>query len=236
MTGSRLFFIHIMKTGGTTLLYNLMAQFGPGEFYPDPETDVDRVAAYTQLSYLRALPPERVRVIRAYAGHFPFLATQLIPGEFVTMTLLRDPIDRTISYLKQCRGLEQFHDAPLEQIYEDAWQFAIAIENYQTRVFGMTEEDGAGSIMDGITVDARRLEIAKQNLRAVDILGLNDRYEEFTAEIVRRFGWSDLPSPNRRVSDPEPVPKSLCRRIADDNAFDVDFYAFARELYAERAS
>jgi Sulfotransferase family len=232
--GGRLFFIHIMKTGGTTFLYNLMAQFATHETYPDPAQDLDRVAAYTQVQSLLNLPAERTAVIRAYTGHFPYFVTQVLPGDFVTLTVLRDPIERTISYLKQCRGLEQFRAAPLEQIYDDPWQYAIAIENYQTRVFGMTANDEVGSIMDGIAIDHDRLALAKANLRAVDILGLNDHYEEFNAEVCLRFGWSTLPSPNRRVSEPEVIPKAFCRRIAEENAFDLEFYEFARELYAER--
>jgi hypothetical protein len=232
----RPFFIHIMKTGGTTFLYNLMAQYGPGEMYPDPALDRDTFAAYTELRYLLSLPEERTATIRAYSGHFPYVATQLLPGPFVTLTVLRDPIERTISYLKQCRDLERFHEASLEQIYEDPWQFAIAIENYQTKVFAMTREDGFGSIMDGLTIDEGRLSIAKENLRAIDILGLNDRYDEFLAEVTCRFGWSTLPSPNRRVSEPTDVPVSLRRRIAEDNAYDLEFYEYARDVHAARAA
>ena len=231
---ARLFFIHIMKTGGTTFLYNLMAQFGPGEVYPDPELDPNRVVAYTELPYLFDLPPDRLATIRAFSGHFPYLAAQTLPGPFVTMSVLRDPVERTVSYLKQCQGLEQFRGSPLEQIYEDPWQYAIAIENYQTKVFAMTPADQCTSIMDGLTIDDRRLDIAKANLRRLDILGLNDRYEEFVAQVVDRFGWTHLPSPHRRVSEPMDVPDALRRRIADDNTYDIEFYEYARELYAER--
>jgi hypothetical protein len=232
----RLFFIHIMKTGGTTFLYNLMAQIAPGEMYPDPDQDHDRVKAYTELQYLINLPRARTAVIRAYSGHFPFIATQLVPQPIVTMTVLRDPVARTISYLKQCRGLEQFRDASLEEIYDDPWQHAIAIENYQTRVFAMTANDGCGSIMDGLRIDDDRLEVAKQNLRALDILGLNERYDEFVRDVAARFGWTHLPSPNRRVSESLEVADSFRRRIAEENAYDLEFYAYAREQYAERAS
>ena len=110
----------------------------------------------------------------------------------------------------------------------------IAIENYQTRVFAITPEDGCRSIMDGIDIDDQRLSVAKANLRAVDILGLNDHYDEFLAEVARRFGWSRFPSPNRRVSEKTDVPSSLRNRIAEDNAYELEFYEYARELYFDR--
>ena len=57
--GPRLFFIHVMKTGGTTFLDWLRAQFGPGEVYPDPAQDADEFAAYHEMHRLFALPASR---------------------------------------------------------------------------------------------------------------------------------------------------------------------------------
>jgi hypothetical protein len=233
---ARLFFIHIMKTGGTTFLYNLRAQFAPDEVYPGPADDHDPVTAYVEMPYLFAVPPERLASIRAFSGHFPYTVVQQLPGEFVTLTILREPVERTISYLKQCRALDQFRGCSLEEIYEDPWQRAIAISNYQTKVFAMTPDDPVHSIMDGLEIDERRLAIAKANLAAVDIVGLNDRYDEFLAAVTRHFGWTSFPVPDQRVSQPTPVPRSLARRIADDNPFELEFYEYARDLHARRAA
>ena len=53
------------------------------------------------LGCLLDLPPSRRERIRVYAGHFPFVAVELMGQEFVTMTVLRDPVERTLSYHRQ---------------------------------------------------------------------------------------------------------------------------------------
>jgi hypothetical protein len=232
----RLFFVHVKKTGGTTLRWDLIERFEAGEVYPDPRQDPDNIVAYTDVSYLLSLPEARIRRIRAYSGHFPYVAATLMPGPFVTLTVLRDPVERTISYLKQCQALEQFHDQTLEQIYEDPWQYPLAISDYQVRIFALAADDEPLNEMNTIEMDARRLEIAKDNLAEIDVLGLQDRYAEFTAAVARRFGWPLVEPPSRRVGPDGDASRSLRRRIEHDNPADIEFYEYACELYARRRS
>jgi Sulfotransferase family len=229
----RLFFVHLMKTGGTTLRYSLIAHFQPGEVYPNRRQDPDNFVAYTDVSYLLGLPEDRVRVIRAYSGHFPYAAVQLMPGPFVTLTVLRDPVERTISYLKQCRDREEFRGLPLEQIYDDPWQHPLSV-NYQARVFALTSDDHPLAVMNPVVIDDRRLAIAKANLAEIDMLGLHESYDEFTARVSERFGWPYEPLPQHRVGASGDASASLRRRIAEDNAADIEFYEYARELSQRR--
>jgi hypothetical protein len=118
----RFFFIHVMKTGGTTFQQHVRNNFGPQEVYPDRKLDLtpDPFQPYREIQYLLGLGPERREKIRAYLGHFPFVVTDLMDLDLVTLTILRDPIDRTISYLKHCKRFQPQHKAQtLEQIYED---------------------------------------------------------------------------------------------------------------------
>jgi len=231
-----LFFVHIMKTGGTSLLFNLIEHFGAGEVYPDPAVDTDKMTAYSDVAYMLNVPESRRRRFRAYSGHFPYVATKLLPGPFVTLTVLRDPVDRTVSYLKQCRGLEQFHDCSLEQIYDDAWQFLLAMHNYQARVFSLTADDVPLSVMNAIEVDDGRLALAQANLAEIDELGLLERYGEFAAGVSERFGWPSKPWTQRRVGGDGDASRALRRRIVADNAADIEFYEYARDLYEHRRS
>ncbi len=232
----RLFFVHVMKTGGTSLLFNLIEHFGPGEVYPDPAVDTDKMKAYSDVAYMVSVPESRSRRFRAYTGHFPYVATKLLPGPFVTLTVLRDPVDRTISYLKQCRGLEQFQGCSLEQIYDDEWQFLLAMHNYQARVFSITAADVPLSVMNAIDIDDGRLALAKANLAQVDEIGLVEHYDEFATRISVRLGWSPTPWTQRRIGGSGDGSEALRRRIVSDNAADIEFYEYARDLYAQRRS
>jgi hypothetical protein len=231
----RFFFVHVMKTGGATFRQHVYANFGPGEVYPVPKVeDMDRAWL---VETVLGLPADRRAGFRAYAGHFPFVVTDLMPEEFTTLTILRDPVERTVSYLKHCKRYHEHHaELSLEEIYEDEFHYRCFIENHQTKIFSMTTADPLESYMDMLTMDDERLELAKANLERVDVLGLNEHYPQFLDELRGRYGWRFDEVPNRRVSKERkwhPSPE-LLQRIADDNAIDMAFYEFAQRLYAQR--
>ncbi len=233
--GQRFFFLHIMKTGGASLRQHVYANFPAGAVYPYKKLDPDMHAANYDVAYLLGLPAERHATIQAYTGHFPFVVTELLPYDTFTFTILREPVARTISYLKHCKRYhDQHRDLSLEQIYEDEFFYPCFIENHQTKNFAMTTDDRMQSYMDPMDVDDRRLQIAKENLAKVDLVGVNDRYDEFVAQMRARFGWTFADLPDKRVgSERWEVDDALRRRIARDNAADVELYEYARRLADE---
>jgi hypothetical protein len=228
------FFVHIMKTGGATLRRHIYANFETGTVYPVPKRD--DMSRASLIESLLELPPERRAMMRGYMGHFPYVASQLLGVEPVTFTLVRDPVERTISYLKHCKRYhDQHRELSLEEIYRDPFYFPCFIHNHQTKIFAMTDDDRLESYMDVIDIDDRRLAIAKENLVRVDILGLQEHYGEFVDGLRARFGWRFDRKGNRRVSrEPWEVPAGLRERIAADNAADVEFYEHARQLLEQR--
>ncbi len=262
----RYLFIHVMKTGGTSFVFHLLQQFAPNEVYPSAGLDrrhATDAEPYGSLADLAAVTPERHRAIRMYAGHFPYMARDLIAGDLTsgdltTLTLLRDPVDRTVSLLKHFKRLyERFRDEPLERIYEDPFVYRHFIDNHQTKVFSVDRADHPRTIAsrvtyqqindyvtgtapdavgadDTITVDDRRLERARENLARVDVVGLNERFDEFVETLRARFGWwPDGMAGDARAnvsSESWVASPELRARIARDNAFDVELYAYAKEL------
>ena len=64
--------------------------------------------ANMELEYLTGLPASRRARIRVFCGHFPFVAVELLGEEVTTITILRDPVERTLSFLR--RG-SRHHDS-----------------------------------------------------------------------------------------------------------------------------
>jgi hypothetical protein len=237
----RFFFMHIMKTAGTSFVGELRRQFPGAAMYPSRSVDwVDAadVEPYVSVPRLLALPAARRAEIRVYTGHFPFYVCELIDPGLITLTVLREPVERTVSLLRHLKQLDSgFHARTLEEIYDDDFAFKCYIANHQTKVFCLTADDEARSILRPIVVDDDRFRLAKENLASVDVVGVTEQYREFLEELRHRFGWW----PNR-VGDARydiggekwDADAAFRRRIADENSYDVEFYEFALELIACR--
>ena len=237
-TPHRFFFVHVMKTSGSTFRSHLHDQF-PGACFPGHFTEDERpILDNLLVSRVLELPPEVHARIRAYSGHFPFVVPSLIDPALVTLTMLREPISRIVSHLKHTKRVEpRHHDHSLEEIYEDPWTFPLFLHDHQVKVLAMTRDDKLESVMDVIDIDDDRMRIALDHLRSVDVLGFTDRHDEFLAECERRFGITHTPARGRwRAATEDWTPSAeLLRRIERDNQRDVEFYELALEHAAERA-
>ena len=249
----RYFFVHVMKTGGTTLAQQLKANFAPEEHYPNRALDIRYEGAnvdignHLTVANLIGLPEERRDRIRIYTGHWPYVACELLGEDFFTFTILRDPVERTISLLQQYA-----RDAPwtnsanddaddadaLEELYEHWLLYEPLIHNHQTKIFSMTAADGPKRYTQVIDVDESRLSRAKDNLAHVDVVGLTERYDDFLDELTDRTtlrierGRAKNATP---VSQARPVNDELRRRIRADNAIDLEFYEYAKDLVERRS-
>jgi len=236
----RFFFIHVMRTGGTTLEQQLRRSFPRAQVYPNPDIDFPAgdVMYHLDVSYLLGLPVERLDTIRFFYGHFPFVVTEMLDRDLVTFTLLRDPVDRTLSLLRIMREQRPaWHDRTLEQIYDDVNMFPRLIHNHQTKMFSIMREDHPRSYRDEIVIDATRLEVAKRNLARVDLIGFTEHFGEFGTTLGDRFGWhlSERARMNAAGESCDDA-SDLRARVAADNAIDVEFYEYARTLNAKRSS
>jgi len=237
----RFFFIHVMKTAGTTFVRQLREQFPAEALYPcrtiDWIGDHD-FDAYINIPRLLALTPARRAEIRVYTGHFPYYVTEVI-GDLTTLTVLREPIARTISVLKHFKRVEErFRSCSLEAIYDDRQIFRFFVENHQAKVFSLVAADDEPAINCGLTLDDARFERACANLARVDVVGVTEAYDDFVLTAQRRFGWwpdgVDLEIRTNLGAEDWDVAPGFRDRIASDNAYDVAFYEYARSLIRPR--
>jgi hypothetical protein len=256
------FFLHVMKTGGTTLAFDLLGEMG-GAVYPselDRRTP-DDVEPYISVAHVLRAAAARPDSIRLYSGHFAAAVCELMPMELRTLTLLRDPVERTISVLKHFKArFERYGSLTLEQIYDDAFVFEYFVHDHQTKLFSATPGDRIETFVSRLThaenldrhrglvaadrgatftVDAERLERANAALAGVPVVGVTERYADFVEDLRARFGWwpeGAHPEARANVSTQEwPASSALRGRIAGDNRYDLDFYDYARGLIEGRA-
>jgi hypothetical protein len=250
----RYFFVHVMKTGGRTLLHHLRGNFEPDEMYPSPELDIrvdgDAVDIWhhARIARVLSIPPERRRRIRMYSGHYPYVVSTLVGDDLTTMTVLRDPVERSISLMRQFRrkglppGTSSERAAPgerptLEEVYDNPFVYDTLLHNHQTKIFSARQDDKLETYMDVFEVDEVRLALAKKNLANVDVIGLTEQYSDFLDELVDRTGWHIERERRENVTPAEeiqPVSESLRQRIIDDNTLDIEFYEYAKQLVESR--
>lgn len=81
----KLVFLHLQKTGGTSLHFHFADNFPKQEIYPQ------------RFSGLHKLSVDELRQWRLFSGHFNTDEIKRIPGQKFLVTVFRDPIDRLLS-------------------------------------------------------------------------------------------------------------------------------------------
>jgi hypothetical protein len=228
LTAPQFFFAHVQKSAGTSLLRRMKRTFGADAIYPNAGDGIrpDVVLLPEILLERFAARGDQLRVI---TGHFPLCVAELIPVPLTTLTVLREPVERTLSYLRHHRKLTpEDRDKSLEEIYDDPFRYQGLIHNHMVKMFSLTTETMTAGALTRVDFQPHHLEAAKERLASVDVVGSQDRFEEFCAELQRRYGWELGPPEFANRTEPVEVGERFRARIAEDNAYDVELYEFAR--------
>ncbi len=221
------FFVHVPKTGGTTFWMHVRENFPIESVYPNRFDDPNLFEAYMDVEYVRAVSPERRARTRCYSGHLPAFVVDLVAPDAVMLTVLREPVGRVVSFLKEeQRRVRPDDRSSLEAVYE-TWRGTPYVTNQQYRLFAPAGDSGVRTFLDDVAVDAAGLERAKAYVDRADVLGLHDHYDEFLAELTARFGWVFGDVGNRRVGQDASLSSALRARIVADNEADLALYDYA---------
>jgi hypothetical protein len=238
--GAQRFFVaHMQKTAGTTLRDRLRATFPDEQIYPNASDGADPRISVISVAHLRERWAARGEKIRLLTGHFPVRTIELLGVPFVTMTVLRHPVDRTLSFLRHQAERRQrgaTEHTPLLEIYEDPFRLRHMMQNHMVRMLSLSPEEmlAHDGVLTPVPYTRERLEVAKAALASLDLFGLQDRFEDFCAELSRRYGL-DVGRPLRtNTTQPDDAPDGLTDRIAEHNALDMELYDYACTLYGER--
>lgn len=224
-------YLHVPKAGGTTLgeyVFNQCRTIGgrdeglmhsgvlflPYGFIKEPSL---AIPAYVFPLLARA-------DLRAVIGHFWFGLHACVGRPAQYITLLRDPVERTLSlyHYLHADGQVTLDDFVVTPALKE-------VDNDQTRrIAGV--DPGIGECTEEI------LRVAKNNLREhFTVVGVTERFEETLALLRRKLAWSRaVQSFPRNVNDRRPkreaIPRATLDAIRNRNALDLELYAFANHL------
>lgn len=231
----RFFFVHLQKTAGTALFRRLRNEFGTDGVYPMPQYQGSPETSLGVDALLERFTTHR-DTIRVVTGHFPLCVRDLLPGSFETFTLLREPVERALSFLRHQRQEDpRFASSTLAEIYSDPLCREVLVQNHMVRMLSLTVDEMTDGALTTVRVDAARVERAKGRLEhEIDVMGIQEEFEPFCERLAARYGWDLGPPQFANRSEAVEVDAGLREAIAADNAMDSELYRFAVDLWQRR--
>jgi hypothetical protein len=227
-------FLHLPKTAGTTLTKILEQQYPAEQIYSIGALAQDGIRKFKRMSV------EERRRFRLVIGHLNYGLHQFVPGLSTYFTILREPVDRVISYYYYVRRspehyLHEFSNTENMELktYLES-KVSIMMDNFQVRLIsGVWNEYPFGEC------PAHILKLAKRNLsQEFKVIGLTEEFDKTLLLLKQAFGWSRLQYTRQNVTGRRPMkqdlPPDTLQAIASANQLDIELYRYARALFQEQ--
>ena len=208
-------FLHIPKTGGTTLNSIFTRQYTVKEFHNHDLFD-RKVIPFSELN------EDQKRRINAISGHHFYGVHEFFNKPYLYFTMLRHPVDRVLSlyyYLKENNypGYEWMKEMTLEEFIEATPE---AHNNQTTLLCGYLTNPN--------------VELAKERLKSFDMVGITELFDESLFLLKKTFKWRDIDYRKVNITKfrlkKEEVPEETIRLIEKYNEMDMQVYLYAKEL------
>jgi hypothetical protein len=252
--------LHIMKTGGTSLVDGLRSLVSPRPCLTE-----------ILLDDLVSVPDYVLEHVPLVAGHFGYEGRKVLPSRFATCVVLRDPVERTLSHYAHLRRdpevMAHYPDLSLEEFLRSP-RWRTLFNNYQARQLvhevrldrawvDFSPEDEfrrlgppfppehhlpLQSLFDCAPLRHEPEELlarALERLDTIEFVGVTEHLDGLFASVARSWGIDDPPPlPTLQVGHGRPaagdVPRRLIEIIREDTAVDSAVYDRARALQRER--
>lgn len=224
-----LIFLHIPKTAGISLRDVLVKRCGPSFQIIHPIEDQRRLAEQS---------PEFRAGLGLVEGHQYYGVHELLPRPCVYVTMLREPVDRVLSYYSYIREWEPHH------LYQRARNMTLAqrlsegltVELDYFMVRCLTSLANIHVPFGGVTREM--LIEAKAHLDGFAGIGLTEAFGESLAHFCGLFGWpvADVPRLNatRNRVGRGSLSEADLALVRRHNGLDEELYAYAQEMFFAR--
>jgi hypothetical protein len=233
-------FLHIGKTGGSSLRPILRRQFRRSEVleFRAPLPTDGRLRREGALDAFARLPEADRARARLVMGHTPYGLHELIPRPSTYVTMLRDPERLVVSLYHYIRR------TPRHILHDRVVADDIGLEAFVTSGLSLETDNSQLRAITGDTVtpfggcDEAMLEEAKRHVEErFSVAGLTERFDESVVLLGRAFGWTRLyylkanVAPSRDRTRPSAEAIELIRR---QNSLDIELYRWVADRLDER--
>jgi hypothetical protein len=242
-----LYYLHITKTAGSSLTSFLDSQF-----------DRDEICPAHLLLGLFSIPKHELPRYKLFRGHLWYGLNSYVGTDLTYMTMLRDPIERVISWYShvRCQPGAYRHDRVLNEnwtlldfVTDEATNWDMI--NAQTLFLAVDLDydrlarDPVGYGQAVVKAYARRrndrklLDIAKARLEKFAFVGLTERMQDSLRLLCHTFGFDPrFEEPRLNVSNNRPSVGELTVQtiaaIEEITELDRDLYDWAAKIFEER--
>lgn len=229
--GERLFvFLHIPRTGGTSLLQVLRRQYSPPLLY-----EIDGARVQESIHRLATLPTSEKAQLACIAGHCPWGVHQLVGREAVYFAVVREPVSRIISHYFYVLN------NPAHYLHRKVVESKMTLEEYAMSNLSSELSNGQVRLLWGDenasdTQLERALPELFERLTSEQFIGVGttEWLYECVLALARALRWRSRFLLLGRVNSATPrcslrVPAVVRRRIAERNWLDVQLYKFVRK-------
>jgi Sulfotransferase family len=211
-------FMHIPKTGGTTLNDIFKKSYAENEIY-------DHVPLEAMRNHFSQLKEDK-KVIKAISGHHFYGIHDLFSKPYTYFTMMRNPIERVISlyyFLKTYPGYyeENMRNMSFEEYID--W-------DPQARNGQIHQICGQNSQLS--------LEKAKENLKVFEVVGITEMFNESLLLLKNKFNWANIEYKKENVTKSRPriseVSPKIIKKIEKNNELDIELYEFIKSNFIKQ--
>jgi translation elongation factor EF-G len=237
MENRKIIFLHIPKTGGTTLFGVSNNQYSKSQIYNAGIIREDK-----DFEKFKILSPQKQEKIAFIRGHMYYGFHRYIEQPSTYIVLLRNPVDRVIShYYHALRDTDHY-------LHQQVIEKNLSLEDYTLRPISHEMDNGQTRSIAGVGsrppiggITPEIFQTAKDNLSInFSIVGVLDHFDEFLIMLRKEFGWKYPVYYKRRVAKNKqqsqaknPATQELKKAIAEVNKYDMELYLTAKENFVK---